>query len=93
MILNVDRSTPEHEFHSTGSVWGGGQRGTGRGGPTGSYGRVADRYPLDPLEGDTGGKGVKKRAARERQRRSARLQLFSLATLFNPSKLPYPIIF
>ena len=34
MILNVDRSTPEHAVHSTGSMGGGGQRGTGRGGPT-----------------------------------------------------------
>ena len=35
---------------------GGGQRGTGRGGPPpGSYGRVAERYPL---EGDKVRKGV-----------------------------------
>ena len=32
MILNVDRSAPEHEVHPTGSVGGGGQRGTGHGG-------------------------------------------------------------
>ena len=38
------------------SVGGGGQRGTGRGGPPGSYGRVAERYPL---EGDKVRKGVK----------------------------------
>ena len=55
MMLNVDRSTPEHTVHPTGPVGGGGQRGTGHGGPTGSYGRVADRYPL---EGDTGYGGV-----------------------------------
>ena len=53
MILNVDRSAPEHAVHSTGSVGGGGQRGTGHEGPLkGDSGRVADRYPL---EGDTGG--------------------------------------
>ena len=28
-VSNVDRSTPEHAVHSTGSVGGGGQRGTG----------------------------------------------------------------
>ena len=37
MILNVDRSAPEHAVHSTGSVGGGGQRRTGRGGPKGRF--------------------------------------------------------
>ena len=33
MISNVDRSTPEHAVHPTGSVGGGGQRGTDHSGP------------------------------------------------------------
>ena len=38
VILNVDRSAPEHAAHSTGSVGGGGQRGTGgHGGPKGRF--------------------------------------------------------
>ena len=37
VILNVDRSDPEHAVHSTGSVGGGGQRGTGHGGPKGRF--------------------------------------------------------
>ena len=50
MILNVDRSAPEHAVHSTGSVGGGGQRGTGHGGPKGAFRTRRRSYFLVLLE-------------------------------------------
>ena len=60
MILNVDRSTPEHAVHSTGSVGGGGQRGTGHGGPKGTFVPDASQILiLSEFREDQGGKRVK----------------------------------
>ena len=67
MILNVDRSTPEpcsRAVHPTGSVGGGGQRGTGRGrpkGPKGDCGRVQNPLPVF-----NGGEAVARRVAWEK---------------------------
>ena len=74
MILNVDRSTPEHAVHSTGSVGGGGgQRGTGHGGPKGRFRARSKRrtrliaavyavymygFSPPPSEGTRGGRGL-----------------------------------
>ena len=44
-IKRRDRSTPEHAVHSTGSVGGGGQRGTGL------SGRVQNPSPYHPPRG------------------------------------------
>ena len=46
MILNVERSAPEHAVHFTGSMGGGGQRGTGHGGPKGRFRTRSKPYYL-----------------------------------------------
>ena len=65
MILNVDRSTPEHAVHSTGSMGGGASAGPATVGLKGDSGRVADPNRLSRSRRATsgsgrGGKGVYK---------------------------------